>query len=103
MEDTGTTAGMGLMADTMEDMDHLAVTTGMGITEDTMGDMGTMVGTTDIMGYITDITEDTMVENSVSLIFQSNISVTPGPVPYETCICFNIDTIFSWSCHVSGL
>ena len=28
---------------------------------------------------------------------------TPGPVPFGTCICSNIETIFSWACHVFGL
>ena len=25
---------------------------------------------------------------------------TPGPVPFGTCICSNVETIFSWICHV---
>ena len=25
---------------------------------------------------------------------------TPGPVPFGTCICSNVETILSWSCHV---
>ena len=28
---------------------------------------------------------------------------TPGPVPFRTCICSNVDTIFSWHCHVFEL
>ena len=27
---------------------------------------------------------------------------TPGPFPFETCICSNIETILSWTCHVYG-
>ena len=27
---------------------------------------------------------------------------TPGPVPAWTCICSNVDTILSWTCHVYG-
>ena len=27
---------------------------------------------------------------------------TPGPVPFGTCICFNVETILSWTCHVYG-
>ena len=27
---------------------------------------------------------------------------TPGPVPFGTCICSNVDTILSWTCHVYG-
>ena len=27
---------------------------------------------------------------------------TPGPVPFGTCICSNIETILSWTCHVYG-
>ena len=27
---------------------------------------------------------------------------TPGPVPVGTCICSNVDTILSWTCHVYG-
>ena len=27
---------------------------------------------------------------------------TPGPVPFGTCISFNVDTILSWICHVYG-
>ena len=27
---------------------------------------------------------------------------TPGPVPYGTCICSNVETILSWTCHVDG-
>ena len=27
---------------------------------------------------------------------------TPCPVPFGTCICFNVMTILSWSCHVYG-
>ena len=27
---------------------------------------------------------------------------TPGPVPIGTCICSNVETILSWTCHVSG-
>ena len=27
---------------------------------------------------------------------------TPGPVPFGTCICFNNETILSWTCHVYG-
>ena len=27
---------------------------------------------------------------------------TPGPVPLGTCICSNVETIFSWTCHVYG-
>ena len=27
---------------------------------------------------------------------------TPGPVPFGTCICSNVETIFSWTCHVYG-
>ena len=28
---------------------------------------------------------------------------TPGPVPFGTCICSNVETIFTWVCHVFGL
>ena len=27
---------------------------------------------------------------------------TPGPVPFGTCICTNVETILSWTCHVYG-
>ena len=27
---------------------------------------------------------------------------TPGPVPFGTCICSNVETILSWTCHVFG-
>ena len=27
---------------------------------------------------------------------------TPGPVPCVTCICSNVETILSWTCHVYG-
>ena len=27
---------------------------------------------------------------------------TPGPVPFWTCICSNVETIFSWTCRVLG-
>ena len=27
---------------------------------------------------------------------------TPGPVPFGTCICFNVETILSRTCHVYG-
>ena len=27
---------------------------------------------------------------------------TPGPVPCGTCICSNVETILSWTCHVYG-
>ena len=27
---------------------------------------------------------------------------TPGPVHFGTCICSNIETILSWTCHVYG-
>ena len=27
---------------------------------------------------------------------------TPGHVPFGTCICSNLDTILSWTCHVYG-
>ena len=27
---------------------------------------------------------------------------TPGPVPFVTCICSNVETILSWTCHVYG-
>ena len=27
---------------------------------------------------------------------------TPGPVPFGTCICYNVETILSWTCHVYG-
>ena len=27
---------------------------------------------------------------------------TPGPVPFGTCICSNVETILSWPCHVYG-
>ena len=27
---------------------------------------------------------------------------TPGPVPFGTCICFNVETIHSLTCHVYG-
>ena len=27
---------------------------------------------------------------------------TPRPVPYGTCICSNVETIHSWTCHVYG-
>ena len=26
----------------------------------------------------------------------------PGPVPFGTCICSNVETILSWTCHVCG-
>ena len=26
----------------------------------------------------------------------------PGPVPFGTCICSNVETILSWTCHVYG-
>ena len=26
----------------------------------------------------------------------------PGPVPFGTCICSNVETILSWICHVYG-
>ena len=27
---------------------------------------------------------------------------TPGPVPFGTCICSNVETILYWTCHVYG-
>ena len=27
---------------------------------------------------------------------------TPGPVPFETCVCSHVETILSWTCHVYG-
>ena len=27
---------------------------------------------------------------------------TPGSVPFGTCICSNVETILSWTCHVYG-
>ena len=27
---------------------------------------------------------------------------TPGPVPFGTCICSNVETILSWTCHIFG-
>ena len=27
---------------------------------------------------------------------------TPSPVPFGTCICSNVETILSWTCHVYG-
>ena len=27
---------------------------------------------------------------------------TPGPVQFGTCICSNVETILSWTCHVYG-
>ena len=27
---------------------------------------------------------------------------TPGPVPFGNCICSNVETILSWTCHVYG-
>ena len=27
---------------------------------------------------------------------------TRGPVPFGTCICSNVETILSWTCHVYG-
>ena len=27
---------------------------------------------------------------------------TPRPVPFGTCICSNVETILSWTCHVYG-
>ena len=27
---------------------------------------------------------------------------TPGPFPFGTCICSNVETILSWTCHVYG-
>ena len=27
---------------------------------------------------------------------------TPGPVPFGTCICSNVETILSWTCYVYG-
>ena len=27
---------------------------------------------------------------------------TPGPVPFWTCICSNVETILYWTCHVYG-
>ena len=27
---------------------------------------------------------------------------TPGPVPFGTCTCSNVETILSWTCHVYG-
>ena len=27
---------------------------------------------------------------------------TPGPVPFGTCICSNVETILSWTCHFYG-
>ena len=27
---------------------------------------------------------------------------TPGPVPFGTCICCNVETILSWTCHTNG-
>ena len=35
--------------------------------------------------------------NRVRLLLQ-----TPGPVPFGTCICSNVETILSWTCHVYG-
>ena len=28
---------------------------------------------------------------------------TPGPVPFGTCICSNVETILSWTCRVYGI
>ena len=28
---------------------------------------------------------------------------TPGPVPFETCMCSYVEIILSWTCHVSEL
>ena len=27
---------------------------------------------------------------------------TSGPVPFGTCICSNVETILSWTCHIYG-
>ena len=27
---------------------------------------------------------------------------TPGPVPFATCVCYNVDTILYWTCHFYG-
>ena len=27
---------------------------------------------------------------------------TPGPVPFGTCICSDVETILSWTCHFYG-
>ena len=27
---------------------------------------------------------------------------TPGPIPFWTCICSNVETILSWTCYVYG-
>ena len=27
---------------------------------------------------------------------------TPGPVPFGTCICSNVETLLSWTCYVYG-
>ena len=29
-------------------------------------------------------------------------TLTPCPVPFGTCICSNVETILSWTCHVYG-
>ena len=36
--------------------------------------------------------------NSIRLLFW-----TPGPVPFRTCICSNVETSLWWTCHVSRL
>ena len=37
-----------------------------------------------------------------SISYENQLLRTPGPVPFGTCICSNVETILSWTCHVYG-
>ena len=50
--------------------------------------------------------DDFIATQQLTFVRQKSLNIllrTPGPVPFGTCIYSNVETIFSWSCHVLNL
>ena len=49
------------------------------------------------------INTNVYIDIGSTCMFKGHFNRTAGPVPLGTCICSNIETILSWTCHVYGL
>ena len=61
--------------------------------------------TSSLLNYLTYplIRRGTYLNSRVRLANRGRLLLrTPGPVPFGICICFNVETILSWTCHVYG-
>ena len=53
--------------------------------------------------YMYGLYGDIIKQKIAQMVWDANRGFrTPGPVPFVICICSNIETNISWTCHISG-